>query len=124
MANIDPDELVLDDPDSDLDGTPIPKDDRVVPATVESVTHDNLGVAHENENVDPYVWVKAHHNLPGFEQPVPEDSEPGTRPRGLRIGEQGWMPNDEEGVRAVELGFAEIVEPPHGAVMPKGKTRT
>lgn len=113
------DELVLDDEDeaTDLDGTPVPKDDRVIPPTVESVIYDEQGVAKRDERVEPYVWARAHHNLPGFEQKA---AEKGARPRGLNVGDAGWIPNDEEGVRAVELGWAELIDAPADAPpMPK-----
>lgn len=115
------DELVIaeDDDLGGLDGKPIPKDDRVIPPTMEKVQYNDQGVALHDERVQPFVYARAHHNLPGFEQPVVHGEE-GARPRGLRIGEEGWIPNNEEGVRAVELGFAELIDtPPDAGPQPK-----
>lgn len=114
------DDLVIGDDDElgGLDGKPLPEEQRQIPPTVESVSHDDQGNAHRDERVESHVWAKAYHNLPGFEQPAAK----GERPKGLMIGESGWIPNDEEGVRAVELGFAELIDaPPDAPPMPKVK---
>lgn len=96
-----------------LAGTVIPKEDRQVPRTVETIVTEEDGSQHPLEGVEPYFWGRAHHNQPGFVQTFVREDE--DRPRGLMIGESGWIPNNEEGVNAVTIGFVEVVEPPKDA---------
>lgn len=107
--------------DDELDGTVVPLADRKVPAVIEKVTHDTSGNPHPVPGFEPYVYGLAHHNLPGFLQPVPEGSD--LRPRGLVVGEAGWIPNNEEGIQAVTNGFVELIDAPADALpMPKSKS--
>lgn len=123
----------------DLPGSPISKKDRVVPRVAEKTLYNDDGTTSENKDIPPFFWGRAHHNLSGFEQPgrviqerqivgtdpvtlediteikdVPVTDEAG-RPRGLHVGEAGWIPNTEEGVHAVEVGFVKVEEPPENA---------
>ena len=122
QAGLDDDELVFGDeatgaPGADirnLPGTAIPKEDRRIPATAETIITLENGEQIVNEDAEPFFWGRAHHNLPGFLQPFVD----GKPPRGLMVGEAGWIPNNEEGVSAVSIGFVEIESAPEGAVMP------
>ncbi len=97
----------------DLPGTAIPKEERQIPRTVETIVTEEDGSQHPLEGIEPYFWGRAHHNLPGFMQPFVREGDEG--PRGLMIGEAGWIPNTEEGVNAVAIGFVSVEEPPRDA---------
>lgn len=124
----DDDLIVSDDPGgvADLPGRAIPEKERVVPRVAEKMITQDDGTVVENDRIEPFFWGRAHHNLPGFEQPTrtarneetgkvePVTDEAG-RPRGLLVGEAGWIPNTEEGINAVAIGFVKVEEPPMNA---------
>lgn len=88
--------------------------DRVIPPTVDPSI--------DNATLESFVFVLAHHNLPAW------NSVAGGYLQAARYDDggalvnsdecHGWIPNNEEGVRAVELGFAELVEVPEGVEPP------
>lgn len=93
----------------------IPEDDRNVPARVDPALTE-LELA-------PFVFVRAHHNMPGWRN-IDGGLLMGVRRdrRGNVVNDHeslGWIPNNEEGVRAVELGFAELTAPPQGVEPPE-----
>lgn len=86
---------------------PIPEDDRVIPQAVETVTHDREGNAIPVEGVETKLYVRAHVNLPGWNLWAQIDGK--DIPQGPS---EGLIPNNEEGVHAVELGWAELIDAP------------
>lgn len=111
-------------PDEGKAGGIVDEGDRKVPQTAETVLHDEKGVVHERDDMAAYVWVRAHHNLPGWNlvaaryDEVDEDGKGVGDPVNADESD-GWIPNNEEGVHAVELGFAEIIETPAGESPPE-----
>lgn len=104
--------------------------DRTIPEVAETKLHDAQGKAFDRTDMAAYVWARAYHNLPGFVQANGvglvaaryEELDPET---GKGVGDpvnvdesDGWIPNNEEGVHAVELGFAELIETPADAPAP------
>lgn len=86
---------------------PIPEDDRVIPQAIETVTHDREGNPVPVEGVESQLYVQAHVNLPGWNLWAQVDGK--DIPQGPS---RGYIPNNEEGVHAVEIGFAELIDAP------------
>lgn len=95
----------------------------VVPTTVDpSLTGETLA---------PWIYVRARHNLPAWKNTEggiltaarfngfdPDSGDPIGDP--LNPDEcYGWVPNNEEGVHAVELGFVELADVPAGTEPPE-----
>lgn len=133
----DNDDLVLDpEPEGAPEVAPsepgiIPEEERVVPPTAETLVTTDRGEVVEAPNMPDYVYVRAAVNLPGWDLWATEVEEVRAEPApppDAPVEEQpvvvaarkreGWIPNNEEGVRAVELGWAEIIEVPEGVEPP------
>lgn len=93
----------------------IDEDDRVIPARVDPALTE-LELA-------PWIFVRAHHNLPGWQNIDGGLLMAERRDRRGNVTNDresmGFIPNNEEGVRAVELGFAELTAPPQGVEPPE-----
>lgn len=91
----------------------IPKEDRQIPPTLDPAIDD--------KPLPPYFYARATVNLPGFDLWAYEvDEELDDRGRVVVAAHrtEGWVPNNEEGVHAVELGWAEIIDAPAGEEPP------
>ena len=114
------DDLVLDDnegadqvapaPTGDSPSGVIDEENRVIPPTADPALYDGPPLA-------AYVYVRAHHNLPGWGLVAARFDDAGNC---LNSDESdGWIPNNEEGVHAVEIGFAALIDAPAGENSPK-----